>query len=161
MSALYAPPGSRFPADETPIAEIMTRDVVAVAPSMPLEELAALLLERGITGAPVVDDEGRPIGMVSKTDLLWEQRSQLDGQPRPTVDGIMSTSMVTLAESATIARAAAVMAYEGIHRIPIVAPDGRLVGQVSALDVLAWLGRHEGYVVTQVAHVSPAGERKP
>jgi len=53
----------------------------------------------------------------------------------------------SLPESATLSRAAAVMAYEGVHQIPVVASDGTIVGLISALDVARWLAQHDGYLV--------------
>ena len=43
------------------------------------------------------------------------------------------------------------MAYEGVHRLPVVSDDGRVVGLVSSIDVLAWMGRHSGYVLPERA----------
>src|SRR5215471_5981941 len=62
--------GPEKSADLTPVSEIMAKDVVAVRPELRVEDLEELLLARGISGAPVIDDAGRPIGMVSKTDLV-------------------------------------------------------------------------------------------
>ena len=55
---------------DPPISEIMTGDVVCVSPEISAETLMALLLDKGISGAPVIDSEGKPIGSVSKTDLM-------------------------------------------------------------------------------------------
>jgi hypothetical protein len=57
-------------ATATSIGEIMSREVVCVTPDLEATTLAELFLERGFSGAPVVDDRGQPIGIVSKTDLL-------------------------------------------------------------------------------------------
>lgn len=57
-------------ADRTPLSEVMTRDVLCVLPDLDLGELTALLLELNIGGAPVVDDAGFPIGVVSRSDLV-------------------------------------------------------------------------------------------
>ena len=50
--------------------EVMTAEVVTVQPSVPLGEAAALMLERGVSCLPVVDEEGRPEGIVTSTDVL-------------------------------------------------------------------------------------------
>src|SRR4051812_44614211 len=60
-------------AEATTIAEIMTRTAICVKPDFGVEALTALLLGRGISGAPVIDDTGRPIGMVSKSDVVRER----------------------------------------------------------------------------------------
>ena len=57
----------------------------------------------------------------------------------------------TLPEAATVSQAAAIMAYERIHRVPVVTTDGSVVGIVCALDIVAWLAAHDGYAVHTVA----------
>ena len=126
-----------------------------------------MFVDRRISGAPVVDDAGRPIGIVSKSDLV---RSRVeDGVPsmddawRPEnafgeagfhllpasagcVADIMMPLAFTLPEDATLSQAAAIMAHEGVHRVPVIAGDG-VVGIVSAMDVVKWLANHDGYAV--------------
>ncbi len=151
-------------ASRLPLSAIMTSDVVCVTPDLELSTLVALLVDRGISGAPVVDDAGRPIGIVSKSDLV---RARLDdpwiddaGDERglepgfhlePTdsrrVSDVMMPIAFTLPEAATVSQAAAIMAYERIHRVPVVTTDGSVVGIVCALDIVAWLAAHDGYAV--------------
>jgi CBS domain-containing protein len=159
------------PAESTPIAEIMTRSVASVTPDLGVDALVSLFLERNISGAPVVDEKGRVIGIVSKTDLLRERFLRGDSEESApptlkrqgidvplrgmhvetpndvTVRDVMTPLAFTLPESASIARASALMALESVHRVPVVSPAGAVVGILSALDVLRWLARHEGYVL--------------
>ncbi len=51
-------------------ADVMTRDVVTLSPDMTLEQAAERLVQRGISGAPVVDDRGHLVGMLSESDIL-------------------------------------------------------------------------------------------
>lgn len=129
----------------TAVGEIMQRDVVCVPPDLDLDRLVALLVEHGIGGAPVVD-EGRPIGVVSKTDVV---RVCSESRPRSNVRvrDIMMPLSFKLTESASISQAAALMAYEGVHRVVIVGMAGDVVGILSSLDVLRWVAQHSGYVV--------------
>ncbi len=53
----------------------------------------------------------------------------------------------SLPEHASLAQAAALMALEGVHRIPVVAADGKVVGIVSSLDLMRWMARRGGYVL--------------
>ncbi len=53
----------------------------------------------------------------------------------------------TLCEDTSLSHAAALMAYEGVQRIPVVSFEGKVVGMVSAMDVVRWLAQHDGYVV--------------
>jgi CBS domain-containing protein len=132
------------PAELTPLSEIMTRQVTCVATALNVDSLGTLLLEQNISACPVVDDEGRPVGVASKTDLV---RWYHDGEPGSTVEDLMMPMAFTLTEDAPIAYAATLMAVEDVHHLPIVAGDGRVVGIVSALDIVRWLAHLDGYVV--------------
>ncbi len=57
------------------VSEVMTRTVVTLSPSMTLEQAAERLVQHGISGAPVVDDRGRLVGVLSETDLLRRLRT--------------------------------------------------------------------------------------
>jgi len=52
-----------------------------------------------------------------------------------------------LPEDATLSQASALMAYEGIHRLPVTCAEGKVVGIVSTLDILRWLAEQDGYLV--------------
>lgn len=165
------------PAELTPVSEVMTKHVVCVPPDLGIEALTDLFLERGISGAPVVDASGRTLGVVSKTDVLRDYadrgetgevgkpevqaggiRAQLDRGMHvqetkdATVQDVMTPLAFTLTEDASIARASALMALEGVHRVPVVAKNGKVVGILSALDVLRWLAKTEGYAVPDHRH---------
>jgi CBS domain-containing protein len=136
------------PGDHTPVREIMTQRVICVRPEVRRFELEALFLERGISGCPVVDESGLPIGIVSKTDLLGQRHfGALGATTTPTAAELMTPVAFSVHEGTSVAQAAALMAYEGIHRLPVVANDGSVVGLISPLDVLGWVAREHGYVV--------------
>ena len=132
-------------ADLVPISEIMTRDVIAVRPELGIEALEELFLDRGISGAPVVDDSGKPIGVVSKTDLL--QRRETPGGGEAKVRDLMMQTAFCLVENESIAKAAALMAFEGVHRVPVVGTRGMVTGMLSPLDIMRWLARAHGYPI--------------
>jgi CBS domain-containing protein len=158
---------ARSAASRTPVCAAMTGDVVCVREDVSIEALAALVTERGISGVPVVNAEGFPIGVVSKTDVLRERRRggtgpTMDGEPlegtdqqrldagfhaepaaRRTVADIMMPLAFTVYEDSPLSRATALMAYEGVHRVPVVSDDGRVVGILSSLDVVRWLAQHD------------------
>ena len=137
-------------------SDIMTRDVATVTPDTRIEELCDLLRERKITGAPVIDSEGRLVGIVSKDDVLFRGRSggsesrqtpdikqlftsgfvgfdQAGGGPHE-VGQIMTRGVISAPEDATVADLCRLMWDRRIHRVPIVRGEV-LVGIVSALDV--------------------------
>lgn len=146
--------------DTTPVFHVMSRDVVCVAPRMRVEELCAVLLENSISGAPVVDEAGRLVGIVSTTDVVRDRherqgtgevesrprdarRGRLRGfhlhDPGAAVEEVMSRKVVTVTESTSLARAAWLMAHHHVHRLPVLDAQGRVSGLVSSLDVLGWV----------------------
>lgn len=162
-------------ADCTPIAQVMSRDVVCVTEDLSVEELTHMFMDRGFSGAPVTDATGRIVGVVSKTDVVRQWYEHPDGPEHETtplrmydkegrsydlgggfhaiatnaesVADIMTPVAYTLKVSTSISQAAALMAFEGIHRIPVVSDEGvRVVGLLSALDVLRWIGEQDGYL---------------
>jgi CBS domain-containing protein len=160
-------------ARRTPVSEVMTAEILCVRADVSVDALVPLLLEHGISAVTVVDASGAPLGVVSKTDLLRERyensdllelrRARLRDEDGPTsrlgdgyresnvgrtlVKDLMFGMTLALPESATTSQAGALMAYEGIHRLPVVNLEGKVVGVVSALDILRWLARQDGYVV--------------
>jgi CBS-domain-containing membrane protein len=84
--------------------------------------------------------------MVSKTDLLHRKREP-DGDETRVRDIMMSTAFC-LSESESIAKAAGLMAFEGVHRVPVVGQRGMVTGVVSPLDVMRWLARQHGYAIS-------------
>ena len=144
------------------VAEVMTTHVLCVAPEVEVDSLLALLVERGISGVPVVNERGLPIGMVSKTDIvrhLYEDGNTRTSEPA-TAGELMVPLAFTLLESASLSHATALMAWEGVHRLPICSDEGDVVGILSSLDVVRWLSREEGYPVRQAGPLSAgAGEQ--
>ena len=132
--------------DATPVNAVMVRDVVCVARDLPLANLEEMLLELGISGVPVTDTDGRPVGMVSKTDLVAAHRKGA-AMDDARVGDIMMPMTFCVGTEETVARTAGLMAFEGLHRVPVVDREGRVVGLVSTLDVMRWLARESGYAI--------------
>ena len=143
-------------AEGTRVTDAMVSSVISVDPDMEIARLIRIFVEHGISGAPVVDTEGRPLGIVSKSDVIRALAENLSGtalaatfEPiaRRRVRDIMMPLVIFVGEDVSIARAAAVMAYEQIHRVLVVDQTRKVVGIVSSIDVLAWLARNDGFVV--------------
>ena len=132
--------------DQTTVNDLMVREVVCVSREMPIAKLEELLVDLGISGAPVTDTDGRPVGMVSKTDLVSAHRRGKVTAATCVAD-IMMPMTFCVGVDETVAKTAGLMAYEGLHRIPVVNREGRVVGLVAALDVLRWLARESGYAI--------------
>ena len=129
------------------VADVMRRDVVTVSPSVSIRELARLLRRHQISGVPVVE-EGRLLGMVSVSDILWlsEARSLYAEDPaeraraakrldQRTVREIMSASVFGVEADASLAELATFFARSAVGRA-IVQRDGVLLGLVSATDLI-------------------------
>ena len=134
----------RAGAEHTPISEIMSREVICVGPETSLSGLTEVFILRGISGVPVVDAAGRPIGVASKTDVL--RHVAIEGESATAKD-VMTPVTLAMPGHSSIARAAALMSYERVHRIVVVGPSGTVEGLVSAMDVLRWLARRDGYAI--------------
>ena len=136
------------------VATIMSAPPTCLAESADASAALGLLLERDLGAVPVVDGDGRAVGIVTKNDLLGWQDERGDatdvetaGLRAPGVRELMSHVVFEVHAEAEISRAAALMAYEGVHHVVVTSAEGRAVGIVSALDVMGWLARACGYVV--------------
>lgn len=118
--------------------DIMTRPVYTVRPDDPVERAAAVLVERGVTAAPVVDRDGRVVGIISEADVLW-QRAPVTFAPAPgarrTVRDVMTRDVVTLPSHVDVGDVAEALLDLDIHSVPIV-DDDELVGIVSRRDIV-------------------------
>ncbi|MDT7574565.1 MAG: hypothetical protein QOH17_898 [Pseudonocardiales bacterium] len=156
----------RFPGSEEDESEevlmlardVMSRNVVAVRPSMPTRAAAALLVVHGFTSAPVVTAEGVLRGIVTEADLMR-------GQPLPDSEHVGTTPDTTAGEVMTpdprtmrpiddLSDIVAVMLADGIRSVPIV-EDGRLVGIISRRDILRCVARRELVPRTASEFVAP------
>ncbi len=107
--------------------DVMSKDVIVLTPEMDVQEAADLLVRYRIHGAPVVDDHGMLVGMVSLVDLV--------GKPGGRVREIMTPDPVVAMEDTPVEELAQIMLDEMVRRVPIVS-GGRVVGIVSASDIL-------------------------
>ncbi|MER6443432.1 CBS domain-containing protein [Streptomyces sp. NPDC001185] len=134
------------------VSDLMTTSVVQVRQNTGFKEIAKLLAEHDITAVPVVDDDDRPVGIVSEADLLRKEAGQLDPQgllpvlhPRPTdrakqeattAAGLMNSPCITARPQWTVVEAAQVMERYRVKRLPVVDEADRLVGLISRADLL-------------------------
>jgi CBS domain-containing protein len=154
MTTRLQPAAQLLAADQTRIAEIMTRGAITVRADLSLEQLVELFLDQGISRVPVVDDDGHPIGVVSKTDLVIAQHERGDtdisqaganGRDRHVhevggiVRDIMTPIAFTLPETSSIGEAARRMLADNVHAVPVVSAENQLVGVLSATDIVAWV----------------------
>ncbi len=139
--------------------DIMTAPVVTVGPDTAMRKIAELLLEKGISAVPVVDESGEVAGMVSEGDLLRKSDSErearrdwwlallAEGEPlsenllamireaNPTARQMMSAPVITVTEDADVTEIGQLLAAHRIKRVPVLR-DGLLVGVVSRADLV-------------------------
>ena len=140
---------------EMKVHEVMTTNVITAGSDATLKEAALLLAENGISGLPVVDDEGTVVGVFSEADVLAkETATESDHQgiaqwlfgPRDpwletrlaarTVGEVMSSPALTIDADRPVVEAATRMLEDGINRLPVVDAHGKLVGLVSRGDLV-------------------------
>jgi len=137
--------------------QLLVRDVMTAAPKSvaaknPLSDAANLLLSSIFTGLPVVDDKGRPIGVITQGDLiakgglplrlgLLAESDQnragtvIDALSSRSAAEVMTTPAVTIAEDRPLAEAVNLMLAKDFKRLPVVDGTGRLTGMLSRLDI--------------------------
>lgn len=143
------------------VADIMTPNPITVTPQTSLQDAIQILAEKHISGLPVVDDGGKLVGVISETDLMW-QETGIDPPPYvmfldsviylqnpsrheklvhkalgQTVGEVMSDKPITVNPQQTVKEAASLMHDRSIRRLPVV--DGqtdRVVGIVTRGDII-------------------------
>ncbi|MBX5457342.1 MAG: CBS domain-containing protein [Thermogemmatispora sp.] len=110
--------------------DIMTRTVYTIRPEASAQEAARLLDQKRISGAPVVDEDGRLIGMVTEADII----SKVNREGLRVAD-IMSHELIVVSEETPLEEIAALLSERKIKRVPVV-ENGRLVGIVSRADIV-------------------------
>lgn len=123
--------GHDYMADSRPrfAHQLMTPDPVIARPEHTLREAAELLLYHHISGLPVLDGDGRLVGVVSEIDLIEKEGK--------TVADVMSREVISVDAGARPEAIAAAMARARIKRVPVLR-DGALVGIISRADIVRW-----------------------
>lgn len=148
--------------------DVMTDKVLSVTSDMTLRQIARTLLENRISGVPVVDGDGAPIGLVSEKDLIGPATgkcAQQDGQqwwltrlaegeplnaqfltdliqPERTARDVMSSPVISVQETTEISEVARLLIEHQVKRL-LVVRDGRIVGIVSRTDLIRQMARSE------------------
>jgi len=143
--------------------DIMTTDVITIAPSLSVEQIAQLLLSCSISGVPVVDAEDRLVGLVSEGDLLrrpeggterqrsWWLNLLVSSEERARefikthghkAEDIMTREVMTVTPDTPVGEIAGILERRRIKRMPVV-EDGKIVGIVSRANLLHGLATHK------------------
>ncbi|MFC6942243.1 IMP dehydrogenase [Salinirubellus sp. GCM10025818] len=113
--------------------ELVIRDVVTASPGQTVREVDEMMGREGVSGAPVVDEDGTVLGIISGTDI----RPYLEVSDRDEVRDAMTSEVITAPEGVTAREALELMYEHKIERVPIVDEDERLVGLVTMQGILA------------------------
>lgn len=149
---------------KTTAKDVMTAELITAPSDLTVAELVDLLTENEVSGAPVVDEEGTPVGVVTLSDVArkatghaavdldrsrpefflrgWEDRYAVEEiralrieAESLSVSSVMTERLFAVEEDAPLEEIARVMLSGHVHRV-LVTRDGRLVGIVSSLDLL-------------------------
>ena len=142
-------------------ADLMVSNPISLRAEAGLAEATAMFTERGITAAPVIDEAGRPIGVVSRSDLLIHQGEHdrhrgrnadyyfapkfesMDTPPhahaKGTVADLMTPAVFAVSPDTPVHRVVSDMIGLHVHRLFVVDKAGVLVGVISTMDVLRHL----------------------
>ncbi|MCX2181418.1 CBS domain-containing protein [Streptomyces sp. SKN60] len=147
------------------VADVMTRKVVAVQSGADFKEIVAAMERWKITAVPVLEGEGRVVGIVSEADLLLkeefrdhrlglvEQLHRLEATAKAgsrRAEDLMTSPAVTVDPGASLPRAARLMAAHHVKRLPVVDEHGTILGIVSRSDLLKVFLRPDQDLVAEV-----------
>lgn len=144
--------------------DIMTTDIVTVSKDAEVKEIAKLFSDKRIGGAPVVDDRGKVIGMVTDGDLIMQDvkihfptyinlldgfiilgstkrfEEQLRKAVGAKVEDVMTEEVVSVDEDASIEDVATLMMERNVSRMPVI-KEGKLVGLITRGDIVRAISR--------------------
>ncbi len=151
------------------VGDVMTRDVVSVTADTRIKDVAAMLVERGISGLPVCDADGAVVGVLSEADLLVKQGGPpersgglfawlVDTASSPdlvklrahTAGEAMTAPAITAEADTPVTEAARTMVSLGVNRLPVV-EDGKLVGIVTRADLVRLFTRSDAEIAREIA----------
>jgi CBS domain-containing protein len=153
----------------TTVADIMTPSPIVVQPETSLAEAVKTLAERRISGLPVVDPAGKLVGVISETDLMWQEtgvkspafitildsviflenpakyEQELHKALGQTVGEVMTKkNIVTVKPDKPLREAAQLMHDRSVHRLPVVDDTGHLIGILTRGDIIRYMAAHQG-----------------
>jgi CBS domain-containing protein len=149
MSKLNSPPLPRLILAADTAEELMVSNPISIEASLTVPEAVELMTLRGLSAAPVIDEAGRPVGVLTQSDLLIHRREEGQharsadqaggtGRPVPLVRDIMTPVIFTVTPHTLVRAVVEQMLSLKVHHLFVV-EDGVLVGVISSLDILRHL----------------------
>lgn len=147
--------------------DIMTTEVLTVSPETSIADLSKTLENRKIGGVPVVDQDGRLVGVITQSDLVERARDlelppainildlhiylqipshliqRVEKMLGTTVGDCMSSNPITVAPDTPVSQIAALMAKQKVHTIPVL-KGGKIVGVIGKMDLVRAMAREPG-----------------
>ncbi|MEM1171217.1 MAG: CBS domain-containing protein [Cyanobacteria bacterium P01_H01_bin.35] len=142
------------------VSDVMSYNPISVRPEMPLKEAIKILAEQRISGLPVVNENGKLVGIVSETDLMWQESGAtpppyimlldsvifLENPARyekeihkalgETVGEVMTKNPLTTTPEQLLSAAAKLMHERNIHRLPVLDENGKVIGILTRGDII-------------------------
>ena len=149
------------------VADIMTPNPISVTPKTPLKEAITILAEKKISGLLVVDEQGKLRGMLSESDLMWQEtgiepppyimlldsviylqnpsryEKEIHKALGQTVEDVMSDRPITVQSHQSVREAAKLMHDKKIRRLPVVDQEGKIVGIITQGDIVRMMANNE------------------
>ena len=156
------------------VKEVMTTDVLVLDMFMSLREAVSLLAEKNISGAPVVDNDGELVGILTEKDVLREVKEAADDvhmvfpsihsmgimfelskgeteileafkeQANVVVMDVMTKSVITCTPDTTVNEVASILVKRNINRLPVVDEDNHVVGIITRGDIVRSISKNSG-----------------
>lgn len=131
------------------VSDIMAHKVVTVRPTDRMSEVASVFVSHAISSAPVVNQDGVCTAVISAFDFLKRDLPRTDetAANRPssdsggvdTIESLMSSKVKSIRPDASLLQVASAMCSQHVHRLPVIDRDGKPIGIVSTMDVVAAL----------------------
>lgn len=146
------------------VVDVMTTEVEKAHPDWSLKQAARAMIEHGVSGLPVVGDDGIVVGIITEADFIEAEADRAMGRRRlfdtvfgekktrvpSTVGAVMTGSPLVVERNTMLSEAARIMTDRNVKRLPVVDPDGRLEGIVSRGDILVAFARDDDAIAADV-----------
>lgn len=132
--------------------EVMSHPVKTVSPETTVEEAFSLITRFGFSGLPVVEKEGKLVGLIARRDIEKAMRHGLKQAP---VRSFMSTQLVVVSPEESLVRVRNLMVEKDVGRIPVV-KNGRVLGIITRSDVLRAMHQRENLLLQRMTRLSLA-----
>ena len=160
MMTLQSKPGVRLTLGPATAAEMMSPNPISINAEAMIDEATAMLTDRGFGAAPVIDEAGRPVGVISRADILIHERER-QHRLRPSTDiagahgfaveevdptrveDVMTPAVFSVTPDTPIEQVVVQMRELHVHQLFVVDSDGSLIGVISSLDLVRHLHGEE------------------